>query len=59
VILDDVFAELDSGRRTQLQEFLADVDQVFITAAVEEDLPARLNADRMDVSNGTVTRRAA
>lgn len=59
VILDDVFAELDSGRRTMLQEFLTGVDQVFITAAVEEDLPVGLNADRMDVRNGTVTRRAA
>ncbi len=59
VILDDVFAELDGGRRAMLQEFLTDVEQVFITAAVEEDLPSDLNADRMDVSGGTVTRRAA
>ena len=57
VILDDVFAELDSGRRVMLRDFLVNVDQVFITAAVEEDLPGDLTAERMDVRDGTVTQR--
>ncbi|MBU6278083.1 MAG: DNA replication/repair protein RecF [Actinomycetales bacterium] len=59
VILDDVFAELDSGRRLMLRDFLTGVDQVFITAAVEEDLPSELVADRLDVRDGTVSPRAA
>ena len=34
LILDDVFAELDSGRRTQLAELVAGAEQVLVTAAV-------------------------
>ncbi|MCF4007623.1 DNA replication/repair protein RecF [Corynebacterium uropygiale] len=42
LILDDVFAELDRRRREKLVEVAAEVEQVFITAAVDEDLPDNL-----------------
>jgi len=43
LILDDVFAELDSGRRVRLAALIADCEQVLITAAVPEDVPAVLS----------------
>jgi DNA replication and repair protein RecF len=42
LILDDVFAELDTGRRDRLAELVADCEQVLITAAVGADVPERL-----------------
>jgi len=42
LILDDVFAELDTGRRAALAERLARASQVLITAAVPEDVPVEL-----------------
>ena len=42
LILDDVFAELDAGRRQRLAAAICDVEQVLITAAVPEDVPATL-----------------
>ena len=42
LILDDVFAELDTGRRAALAERLARASQVLITAAVAEDVPIEL-----------------
>ncbi|GGK73779.1 DNA replication/repair protein RecF [Ornithinimicrobium pekingense] len=42
LVLDDVFAELDSGRRERLADLVADCEQVLVTAAVAEDVPARL-----------------
>lgn len=42
LILDDVFSELDAKRREKLVKLAADVEQVFITAAVDEDLPENL-----------------
>ena len=42
LILDDVFAELDSGRRAALAQRLAGAGQVLITAAVAEDVPSEL-----------------
>lgn len=54
LILDDVFAELDSTRRSRLAELVSDNEQVIITAAVPEDVPASLHAHRMAVSSGTV-----
>jgi DNA replication and repair protein RecF len=39
LILDDVFAELDSGRRERLATLIADCEQVLITAAVSSDVP--------------------
>ena len=43
LILDDVFAELDSGRRERLATLVADCEQVLITAAVPGDVPAVLS----------------
>ena len=39
LVLDDVFAELDTGRRERLAELIADCEQVLITAAVGADVP--------------------
>jgi len=52
LILDDVFAELDSGRRDRLVTFASAVEQVWVTAAVEQDLPAGLGGVRIWVSPG-------
>jgi len=42
LILDDVFAELDSGRRAALAGRVVGAGQVLITAAVSEDVPEQL-----------------
>jgi len=42
LVLDDVFAELDERRRTRLAGLVADAEQVLVTAAVPEDVPAVL-----------------
>ncbi|MFV0285435.1 MAG: DNA replication/repair protein RecF [Demequina sp.] len=55
LILDDVFAELDSGRRTALANRLADASQVLITAAVAEDVPDALRGEVLRVTTGEVT----
>lgn len=44
LLLDDVFAELDRRRRTALAAVAAGAEQVLITAAVPEDVPAELEA---------------
>jgi DNA replication and repair protein RecF len=41
VLLDDVFAELDTTRRERLAAACAAFDQVLVTAAVEADVPLR------------------
>ena len=56
VILDDVFAELDSGRRDRLASLVADNEQVIITAAVREDVPQSLQAAVFEVLKGEVAR---
>ena len=43
LVLDDVFAELDAGRRERLAELVDDCEQVLVTAAVGADVPARLS----------------
>jgi DNA replication and repair protein RecF len=58
LILDDVFAELDSGRRERLAELVAGAEQVLVTAAVPEDVPAALRGNRIDVVDGQVAARA-
>ncbi len=50
LILDDVFAELDTARRRHLAERVASAPQVFITAAVAEDVPTQVAATWFDVS---------
>ncbi len=56
LVLDDVFAELDSGRRTRLAGLVAGAEQVLVTAAVEADVPPELVGDRVVVRAGEVTR---
>ncbi|MFG2071652.1 DNA replication/repair protein RecF [Nonomuraea maritima] len=56
LILDDVFAELDGQRRRRLAEMVAPAEQVLITAAVPDDVPAELTGGRFDVAGGSVTR---
>jgi DNA replication and repair protein RecF len=56
LILDDVFAELDSDRRAQLAELVAGAEQVLVTAAVAEDVPEKLAGTRFVVANGEVRR---
>jgi len=56
LILDDVFAELDAGRRDRLAGLVAGAEQVLITAAVPADVPEVLAGTRFSVSAGEVTR---
>ncbi|UYM07368.1 DNA replication/repair protein RecF [Solicola gregarius] len=56
LILDDVFAELDQGRRDRLATLVEEAEQVMITAAVPEDVPAGLRGVRFDVRDGDVSR---
>jgi DNA replication and repair protein RecF len=54
LILDDVFAELDAGRRTRLAELVLNNEQVLITAAVAEDVPSQLKAKVFNVKAGVI-----
>ena len=55
LILDDVFAELDSGRRERLAALISENEQVIITAAVAEDVPKSLLATVFSVKAGVIT----
>ncbi|MFP5334523.1 MAG: DNA replication/repair protein RecF [Actinomycetes bacterium] len=55
LVLDDVFAELDAGRRRRLAELVAGAEQVLVTAAVDDDVPAELDGARLVVRGGEVT----
>ncbi len=54
LILDDVFAELDSTRRSALAARLERASQVLITAAVAEDVPRSLAGAVIPVTKGSV-----
>jgi DNA replication and repair protein RecF len=54
LILDDVFAELDTSRRLQLMSATQLAEQTFITAAVESDLPTELLTQKFYVTPGVV-----
>ncbi|HVF20449.1 MAG TPA: DNA replication/repair protein RecF [Mycobacteriales bacterium] len=56
LILDDVFAELDTQRRERLAALVAGREQVLVTAAVIADVPEQLQGARYDVAAGEVTR---
>ncbi|MBO9568025.1 MAG: DNA replication/repair protein RecF [Cellulomonas iranensis] len=56
LILDDVFAELDTRRRERLAELVAGARQVLVTAAVPQDVPEPLAGARVDVLGGEVAR---
>ncbi|HET7760991.1 MAG TPA: DNA replication/repair protein RecF [Phycicoccus sp.] len=55
LVLDDVFAELDAGRRERLAGLVADCEQVLVTAAVPDDVPAALRGRTYAVTLGEVT----
>ncbi|TAM87682.1 MAG: DNA replication/repair protein RecF [Jatrophihabitans sp.] len=56
LVLDDVFAELDTMRRTELARIAAKAEQAVITAAVPADIPEELGGARYDVDGGAVRR---
>jgi DNA replication and repair protein RecF len=57
LILDDVFAELDAGRRERLAAMVAYCELVLITAAVDADVPTSLTGSTYAVTLGEVRRR--
>jgi len=52
--LDDVFAELDAGRRERLADLVGGASQLLVTCAVPEDVPSSLRGARYVVGEGTV-----
>ncbi len=56
LVLDDVFAELDTSRRERLATLVQGAAQVIVTAAVPDDVPEQLRGGRYDVHEGSVTR---
>ncbi|MGH4015590.1 MAG: DNA replication/repair protein RecF [Pseudonocardiaceae bacterium] len=56
LLLDDVFAELDTRRRARLAEVARAAEQVVVTAAVAADVPEELDGARFDVHEGQVRR---
>jgi DNA replication and repair protein RecF len=56
LILDDVFAELDAGRRDRLAETISGASQVLVTCAVDADVPSALHGARYLVADGEVRR---
>ena len=59
LILDDIFAELDTARRAQLTSVTKLAEQTIITAAVETDLPPELLSSKYYVSPGVVSKERA
>lgn len=55
LVLDDVFAELDTTRRQRLAGAISSAEQVLITAAVGSDVPEFLSGPRFLVAAGSVT----
>jgi DNA replication and repair protein RecF len=55
LVLDDVFAELDSERRERLAGLIRDADQVLVTAAVPQDVPAGLSGARYRVAGSVIS----
>ncbi|GBG40978.1 DNA replication/repair protein RecF [Mycobacterium montefiorense] len=49
LLLDDVFAELDASRRKALAAVAESAEQVLVTAAVLEDIPAGWDARRVHI----------
>jgi DNA replication and repair protein RecF len=54
LVLDDVFAELDSIRRERLASGVRAAEQVLVTAAVGADVPELLEGRRFRVADGDV-----
>jgi DNA replication and repair protein RecF len=58
LVLDDVFAELDDRRRRALAAVASRAEQVLVTAAVADDVPAGLVGVRYAVNGGRIDRLA-
>ncbi|MFY1635346.1 DNA replication/repair protein RecF [Solwaraspora sp. WMMB335] len=56
LVLDDVFAELDGGRRERLAGLVSGAGQLLVTCAVAEDVPLQLRGTRFEVTSGEVRR---
>jgi DNA replication and repair protein RecF len=56
LVLDDVFAELDVGRRERLADLVSGASQVIVTCAVDDDVPRSLRGTRYEVGGGEVRR---
>ena len=56
LVLDDVFAELDAGRRERLAGLVGQAGQLLVTCAVADDVPAALRGARYEVTEGEVRR---
>lgn len=54
IILDDVFAELDRGRREKLMAAVGEFEQVIVTAAAGEDVPNSIDWHKVYVDQGTI-----
>ncbi|WP_157000917.1 DNA replication/repair protein RecF [Agromyces laixinhei] len=54
LVLDDVFAELDRLRRERLARAISGFEQVLVTAAVLEDVPAPLTARIVHIEGGRI-----
>ena len=54
VVLDDVFSELDAGRRVRLGEHLAGIEHLIITAADVATIPASLVGRQHTVVDGRI-----
>jgi DNA replication and repair protein RecF len=50
LLLDDVFAELDTARREALAAAAASAEQVLVTAAVLDDIPRDWDAKRINIT---------
>lgn len=50
LLLDDVFAELDTARRSALAGVAGSAEQVLVTAAVADDIPADWDARRIGIT---------
>jgi DNA replication and repair protein RecF len=51
LLLDDVFAELDAARRRALAAAVASAEQVLVTAAVPDDMPAGWDARQLRIGS--------
>ncbi|MGI5212593.1 DNA replication/repair protein RecF [Plantactinospora sp. CA-290183] len=56
LVLDDVFAELDAGRRERLAGLVGGASQLLVTCAVPDDVPVALVGARYQVIEGEVRR---
>src|SRR5260370_21605307 len=56
LLLDDVFAELDPGRRDRLAELAVAAEQALVTAAAAADAPGGLTGARFTISDGVAER---